>query len=111
VPLAKQSGMIEYLSPDRANQPFSGGILAWRRRGRRSVSNAHRAKPPDEWLAICAIAVTNDVIRCDLAVAGLRQLLSSPLSRRIYGNVQPHDSAAKMPQATAAGVPGILSSA
>jgi hypothetical protein len=61
MPLAKHNDMIEYLPPDRANQPFSIGILPWRSRCRWSVANAHRAKPPDECLAIGAIAIANNI--------------------------------------------------
>ena len=63
VTLAKNNNMVEYLSPDRANQPFSIGVLPWRSRCRWSVTNAHRAKPPDECLAISAIAIANDIVR------------------------------------------------
>ena len=54
VPFAKHNDLVEHLPPDRANQPFSIGILPWRSRCRRSVANAHRAKPSDECLSISA---------------------------------------------------------
>jgi hypothetical protein len=62
VPLAKHNDMVEHFPPDRANQPFSIGILPWRSRCRWSVANAHRAKPPDECLAIGAIAIANNIV-------------------------------------------------
>ena len=80
VTLAKNNNMVEYLSPDRANQPFSIGVLPWRSRCRWSVTNAHRAKPPDECFAIGAIAITHDIIRRSLPAASLRQLSSNPFS-------------------------------
>ena len=40
---AKHNDMIEYLPPDRANQPFGVGVLPWRSRCSRSVANAHHA--------------------------------------------------------------------
>jgi hypothetical protein len=43
VTLAKHNDVIEYLPPDRANQPFSMGVLPWRSRCSWSVANAHRA--------------------------------------------------------------------
>jgi hypothetical protein len=61
VTLAKYDDMVEHFPPDGANQPFSIGVLPWRSRRRWSVANAHRAKPPDEGLAICAIAITHDI--------------------------------------------------
>ena len=53
--LAKDNDMAEHLSPDRANQPFSISVLPWRLRCSWSVTNAHRAKPPDVFIAIGAI--------------------------------------------------------
>jgi hypothetical protein len=47
VPFAQHNDMVEHLSPDRANQPFSIGVLPWRSRCSWSVTNAHRAKPPE----------------------------------------------------------------
>ena len=41
VTLAQHNDMIEYLSPDRANQPFSIGVLPWRSWCSWSVANAH----------------------------------------------------------------------
>ena len=98
VTLARHNDMIEYLPPDRANQPFSVGVLPWRSRCSWSVANAHRAKPPDECLAISAIAIANDIIRCSRPTASLRQLSSNPFSRRACGNLQPHDSTSRVPQ-------------
>src|SRR6185369_9870352 len=90
--LAEHNDMIEYLPPDRANQPFSIGILPWRSRCRRSVANAHRAKPSDECLAIGAVAIANSIVRCGLPAANLRQLSSNSFSRRVCRHPQPHDS-------------------
>ena len=98
VMLSKENDMVEYLSPDRANQPFSIGVLPWRSRCRWSVRNAHRAKPPDECFAIGAIAITHDIIRRSLPAASLRQLSSSPFGRRVCRHPQPHDSTSMVPQ-------------
>jgi hypothetical protein len=67
------------------------GILPWRSRCRWSVTNAHRAKPPDVFIAIGAIAIANDVVRCSLPAASLRQLSNDPFSRRVCRHPQPHD--------------------
>jgi hypothetical protein len=82
VTLAKDNDMVEHFSPDRANQPFSIGVLPWRSRCRWSVANAHCAKPPDECLAIGAIAITHDIVRRSLPAASPRQLSSKPFSCR-----------------------------
>src|SRR6478672_751766 len=90
--------MVEHLSPYRANQPFSVGVLPWRSRCRWSVANAHRAKPPDECFAIGAIAIADDIVRRSLPAASLRQLSSNPFSRRICRHPQPHDPTSMVPQ-------------
>ena len=67
--------------PDRANQPFSVGVLPWRSRCRWSVANALRAKPPYECFAIGAIAIANNIVRAGLPAASLRQLSGDPCRR------------------------------
>jgi hypothetical protein len=52
VTLAKYDDMVEYFPPDRANQPFSVGVLPWRSWCRWSVTNAYRAMPQDDGLAM-----------------------------------------------------------
>src|SRR6266404_863341 len=89
--------MIECLLPDRANQPFSICFLPGRSRCRWSVTNAHRAKPPDKCLAITAIAIANDIVRSSLPAASLRYLPSNPFSRRVCRHPQPHDSTSTVP--------------
>src|ERR1700675_1794288 len=90
--------MVEYLPPDRANQPFSIGVLPWRSRCRWSVTNAHRAKPPDECLAIGAIAIANNIVRVRPPAASPRHLSSNPFSPRVCRPSQPHDSTSTVPQ-------------
>src|ERR1700693_4200671 len=98
VTLAKHNDMIEHLSPDRANQPFSIGVLPWRSRCRWSVANAHRAKPPDVCLAIGGIAIENNMVRRSPPATSLRHLSSNPFNRRICRHPQPHDSTTTVPQ-------------
>src|SRR6478736_8554139 len=81
VPFAKHDYLVEHLSPDQANQPFSIGVLPWRSRCRWSVANAHRAKPPDVCFAVGTIAITHDIARRSLPVVSLRELSSNPFSR------------------------------
>src|SRR5690349_21763949 len=90
--------MVEHVSPDRANQPFSIDVLPWRSRCSRSVTNAHCTKPPDVRRAISAITVANDILWCSLPAASFGQLSSDPLSRRVCRHPQPHDSASPVPQ-------------
>ena len=52
---------------------------------------ALEVRTPDEGLAIGAIPTTNDMIRCSLPAAGLRQLPSDPVSGRICRHPHPHD--------------------
>jgi hypothetical protein len=97
VPLAKDNDMIEQFPPDRADQPFNIWVLPRRSRCSRSVPNTHRAKPPEVCLAIGAIAIANNIIRCSLPAASLRQLSSDPFRRRVCRHPQPHDSTSTVP--------------
>src|ERR1700686_4183031 len=98
VTLAKGSRVVEWLPPDRANQAFGIGVLPGRSRCSWSVANAHRAKPPDECLAISAIAIANDIARSGPPAASLRHLSSNPFSRRVCRLPQPHDLTPTVPQ-------------
>src|SRR5258707_8256366 len=48
--------------------------------------------------AIGAIAIGNNIVRCCLPAASLRQLSSNPFSRRVCRHPQPHDSTSTVPQ-------------
>ena len=58
--LAEHHDMIKTFPPDRTDQPFSMPILPWRSRRRWSVTNAHRANPSGEDLAIGPIPIANE---------------------------------------------------
>src|SRR5260221_9502262 len=89
---------MECLPPDRANEAFGIGVLPGRSRCSWSVANAHRAKPPDEYLSISAIAIANDIVRCGRPAASLRHLSRNPFSRRVCRHPQPHDLTSTVPQ-------------
>ena len=63
-----------------------------------SVANAHRAKPPDVCLTICAIAISHQIVRRSLPAARLRHLPSNPFSRRVRRDPQPTNSSSMVPQ-------------
>jgi hypothetical protein len=63
VSLAKDDDMVKTFPPHRANQPFRMAILPWRLGCGWPVANAHRAKPPFEYVAVGAIAIADDVLR------------------------------------------------
>jgi hypothetical protein len=56
-------------------------ILPWRSRCDRPIPDAHRTEPPDESIAIDAIAVANDVLRRLLPAICLSELTRNPIRR------------------------------
>ena len=64
LPLSEHDDMIKAVSSDRADEPLCMSILPWRSRCDRPIPNAHRTKPLDEGIAIDAIPVANNVLRC-----------------------------------------------
>ena len=63
MPLAKHDDMIKTFPSDRADQPLRMPILPSRSWRGRSVTNPHRAKTPFEYLAIDAVAISNEISR------------------------------------------------
>src|SRR6516165_11522963 len=96
--LAKHHDMVEYLPPDRPNQAFGVSVLPGRSRCSWSVANAHRAKPPDECLAISTIAIAKDIFRSSLPAPGLRHLPRNPLGCGACRHAEPHQATPLVPQ-------------
>src|SRR5947208_1414597 len=76
--LAEDNDVIKAVPPDRADQPFAVAVLPWRSRGGRPIADAHRAKPPEEHRAICAVSIANKVAWPILPSAGLGNLPGQP---------------------------------
>src|SRR5271155_407702 len=89
VSLAEYDDMIKAFPSDRADQPFSMSVLPWRSRRGWSVTNAHRSKPPSEWVAVDAIAIADDVSRRRAPAAALGKLPCNPFRRRVRRHSQP----------------------
>ena len=89
VSFAEDDDMIKTFPSDRANQPFRMPILPWRLGCSWPVANAHRAKPPFEYLAVGAIAIADDVLRCPFPAAGLGKLPGHPFGARVCRHPQP----------------------
>jgi hypothetical protein len=83
VPLAEDNDMIKTFPSDRANQPFRMAILPRRVWRSWPVANAHRAKPPFEYLAVGAISIADDVARPAFPAAGLGKLPGNPFGARV----------------------------
>ena len=60
---AKHNDMINAFPADRADQPFCISVLPRRARRRRTISNADGSNPTNEYLAVGAIAVADQVTR------------------------------------------------
>src|SRR5665213_914429 len=78
VPFAKHDDMVGAFPTDRADEPFDIGVLPGRARRSLSISDAERAKAPDDDLAISAISIAKQVLRSMLPSARLRELSSNP---------------------------------
>jgi len=89
VSLPEHDDMIKAFPSDRADQPFSMPILPWRSRRGWPVTNAHRTKPPGEYIAVDPIPIADDVSRCGPPAAGLGKLSGKPLGGRVRGDSQP----------------------
>jgi len=59
--LAEHDDVIKTLPPDRADEPLRIPVLPWRPSRDRSIPYAHRVKPPEECIAIRAVAIANDI--------------------------------------------------
>src|SRR5437016_10735631 len=89
VPLPKHNDMVNAFPPDRTDQPFGISILPRRSRRSRSISDAHRANTPSEYLAIGTIPVVDEVLWSPLPAACLSELVGDPLGGGVRGGPQP----------------------
>src|SRR6188472_4270072 len=96
MPLAEHDHMIKAIASDRADQSFNIPVLPRRSRRCRSVANAHRANAPRKCLAIDTVAISNQIGRHWVPVAGFADLPVDPLGSRMRSNANPEDASATM---------------
>ena len=87
--------MVSALPSDRADQPFGIGILAWRSRSCRSISDAHHANTPGECFAVGPI-IAQDICWGRFPPTGLNDLSGDPLGGRMRCHPHPQDAASIM---------------
>ncbi|MCC8957674.1 hypothetical protein H8B02_30860 [Bradyrhizobium sp. Pear77] len=76
---AEYRDMINSLSADRTDQPFSISVLPWRASRGRPIANAHESKSSDEDLTIGPIQVMDEIAGSLVPAAGLRELICDPI--------------------------------
>jgi hypothetical protein len=92
----ERDDMVSALPSDRADQPFGIGILAWRSRSCRSISDAHRANTPGECFAVGPISIAQDICWGRFPPTGLNDLSGDPLGGRMRCHPHPQDAASIM---------------
>ena len=77
--LSECDQVVDALATDRANQPFCKRILPRGTSGDRPIADPHRVNAPLECLAIGAIAITDQILRCSNPWERLGDLPSNPI--------------------------------
>ena len=98
MPFAEYDNMVNALPSDRADQPLCTSVLPRRAWRGRSISNAHRAKAPDEYPAIGPVAITDKERWNLLPATGLGKLTSNPRGSWMRGGAEPQKPAPVMAQ-------------
>src|SRR5712672_1441713 len=97
VPLSEHNNVVKAFPSDRTDQPFGVSILprlAWRRW---SVANAHRSKSSDEDIAICPIAIADQIVGSPFPAESFRNLICNPFCGRMRGDTEPYDLSSAVP--------------
>jgi len=94
----EHNDMVSALPSDRSDQPFGIGILPWRSRSGRSISDAHRASTPGECFAVGPISIAQDICWDPFPRTGLNDLSGDPLGGRMRCHPHPQDAASIMAQ-------------
>lgn len=89
MPLAQDHNVIKAFASDGADQPFAMSILPGRSRRGRPVADPHGAKTPCEYLAIDAVAITNEIVRRPFPTASLGELSGDPFGGRMRRHSEP----------------------
>ena len=89
MPLAKDDDMVKTFASDGADQPFAMSILPGRSRRGRPVTDPHGAKTPCEYLAIDAVAITNEILQRPFPTASLGELSGDPYGGRMRRHFEP----------------------
>src|SRR5450631_1684667 len=92
--LAEHDDVVETLTADRSYQALEEGVLPRRARGAHDLLDVHTCEPVAEGRAVDAVAIPHQVLRCAVIWERFDDLLRSPSSGRVVGDVEMQDAAA-----------------
>ncbi len=98
MPLTEDDHVIEALSTDGSNQAFDISVLPRRAWCRGTISDPHGSDASPEYLAIGAIAISDEVSGRRIPRKRPRDLASDPVRRGIGGDGDMHQTAPLMVQ-------------
>jgi hypothetical protein len=86
---AKYNDLIKAFAPKRADKTFGNSVLPWRSEADWSVTDAHSPEPAVEYLAIGAVIVTDQILRCRSPGERLGDLPGQPFRRGMPRYLKP----------------------
>src|ERR1035438_3412660 len=86
--LAEHDDVVETLTADRSYQALDVGVLPRRAQGAHDLFDVHACEPVAEGRAVDAIAIPHEVLRCAVIWERFDDLLRSPSSGRVGGDVE-----------------------
>jgi hypothetical protein len=98
MPLVEDDDVVEEFPTKAANHPLHIGILPRRARGRDDLIDAQAFNPSRNPLTDNAIAVSNQITWSRIERKRLNELLSCPLGRRMFRDVEVDNSPSIMGQ-------------
>ena len=93
-PLAEDKHVIQALTPDRADEALSEGILPRALRRREHLLDPHSLQAVLKRLTVDAIAVAEEVGQRGLVGKGIHDLLGGPVGSGMLGHVEVNDAPA-----------------
>jgi hypothetical protein len=96
--LVQDDHVVQAVAADAANEPFHVGILPWALGANENLLNPHVSHPPPKGCAIDTVSITQQIPRRLVPRKGFYHLLSCPLRRGVFGDVEMDDAAPFMGQ-------------
>ena len=97
MPLTEHNNVVKALPSDRADKSFSTSVLPWGTWRRRSIANTDRSKSSDEYLAIDAVPVTDQIAGSLFPATCFGELICDPFCSRMRCDAKPQNLPAAMP--------------
>jgi hypothetical protein len=96
--LTEDADVIKALSPNRADHPFCVGILPWTRWAGEQFCDSHSRHTSTKRVAVDAVPISEQPTWCRVVRERLDDLLSSPVRRRMLGDIDMDDAPALVGQ-------------